>query len=218
MNTEFILVQKIQCTIRLWWVVALAGIVGSLLGYSAHWLMPPLYEAKATYLANIDLQKIQFVVPTTMPGITPTPYEITQYDEDMALASLQTVLIEVRPEAAAAAQAKGLPVTLQNLIDRGVIERYQDTWELRFRDADPTVAQEVTNLWAQLAFNKMGAYQASGKIGPYLVFELSSLAPLPQRPIYFAVNSLIMAGCLLGLVVGIILTNLLLSSVKAMRV
>ena len=52
------------------------------------------------------------------------------------------------------------------------------------------------------------ANQKAGQIPPYIFFHLDQLADLPKTPMYFQTNSFVLAGTVIGLVVGILAVNL----------
>jgi hypothetical protein len=217
---EFVLLDKFQHTLRWWWLIVAAGLLGGTGGYLIHRLFQPsLYEAQAVFVGTLSIDRIPLAVPSPNPDpkITPTPYQITEYDEDIMLAMIQAALNEVRPQVAAAAQQKSLPVDLAMLNQQGVIERHLEEWFVRFRHADPRVAQEVTNLWAQMGLEKMKAYEQSGLIKPYVVYKLANLAELPTRPLYFQNSLLIFGGLLVGMAAGLILINLLPDHLRLRR-
>jgi uncharacterized protein involved in exopolysaccharide biosynthesis len=205
-EAEFIPLDHIQKVFRLWWVVALTMILGGGLGFIFSRVNPPLYEAKAVFMASIDFNKIDFMHP---PKPTPAPYELTQYDEDISLAMIEASLRTVMPQVVSYAQQNNIPLDLASLLQQSTVERAHAYWEVRVRNANPVFAQEIANTWAQLAFTDLKTRQSNGKLPVYIFFDLNQLATLPDHPNYFQTNGLVLAGCIIGLVAGILITNLL---------
>ena len=94
------------------------------------------------------------------------------------------------------------------------IERKQDVWELRYRNTDPQVAQEVVGGWAEIGYQTMLSWQETGKIPDYVIFQPPATGLLPQAPVVYDRNKVILAGALIGFIVGIIVTNLISRSPK----
>lgn len=189
--------------LRWWWVLALAAILGGAGGFVFERLQPPLYEASAAINGNLVFDSIGACVPTPAAppanAPTPTPFSLTQYDEDMALAVIQDSLIEAMPQAAALA-GMDQPTFLQN----AVIERKHNLWEVRFRHANAQTAQQVTNAWLHLGLQRLEEKQASGRVRPYVAFTLQEEASLPVAPTYYRTNLLVLSGTLIGLLAGVL--------------
>jgi uncharacterized protein involved in exopolysaccharide biosynthesis len=201
-NDEFIALDRFYRILRFWWVVVLLAVIGGIFGYVVHRTRPELYEAKASFLASIDFNKIDF------KKLEPAPYEFTQYDEDISLVVVQVSLNRVIPQVVTFAQQNGLAVDNDSLMSKTVIERNHAYWLLKFRDHNPDSAQKVVNYWAKLAYADLQTQQKAGDIPPYIFFDLVQLAELPKNPTYLQTNQLVFAGTALGLVVGIVLVNL----------
>lgn len=194
MDQDFIPLDFLKRALRLWWLVAAAGIFGGLIGLGIHRLRPPLYQSEAVYLAEFDLQQLE--------GI---PF--SEYDEDLALAAIQAAFLEVRPQVAKDAQQAGIALDLPGLAKQASIERLHAFWMVRFRHTDPLVAQQVVSLWLARGDARLAAYQDSKRIKPYVRFSQVSPADLPSQPLYYGTSALVMAGCLVGLAVGVLLTS-----------
>ncbi len=204
-NEEFVPFNQFSRLTRLWWVVVVLTVIGGAAGLIIHQLKPPVYEAQAVFMASIDFNKIDF---TQVNKDSPTPYQFSQYDEDISLAMVEASLREVAPQAAAFAQQNGIPGDASSLLAQATIEREHAYWEIRYRNTDPVLAQKVVNFWAQTAFSAMKVKSSSGQIPGYIIFDLIQLADLPQRPAYFGTNSLVLAGGVIGLVAGLLAINL----------
>jgi uncharacterized protein involved in exopolysaccharide biosynthesis len=223
-SEEFEPFEQFNRILKFWWVVVLAAILGGAAGLGVHRLKPPLYETQAVFIANIDFNKVNFTrpfSPTSTPASsnqsarpTPPTYEFTQYDEDLSLLTVQGSLLKVRPQVIAYAQANGWAIDSASLQANATIERKHPYWELRYRSADPVQAQKLVNYWAQAAFANLQDKQKAGQMPPYILFDLVQLADLPQKPLYFQTNTLVLAGTMIGMIVGLFLLNLPLFSKK----
>jgi hypothetical protein len=55
----------------------------------------------------------------------------------------------------------------------------------------------------------MLSWQASGKAPDYVVFQPPTQALLPQQPVLYGRNNLVLAGALIGFIAGIIISILI---------
>src|SRR5512136_376295 len=81
----------------LWWLVALITFIGGALGFVFFHLHPAEYEATATYLVSIDLNRFPF------QGVRE---DLIQYNEDMAVNTTQDALLSAPVLNAVLAQLK----------------------------------------------------------------------------------------------------------------
>ena len=100
------------------------------------------------------------------------------------------------------------------MINNYTIERKHDIWELRYRNQDPATAQAIVNAWAQSGYQAMLSWQASGKAPDYVIFQAPTLALLPQQPVLYGRNNLVLAGALIGFISGVVISILLSHSAK----
>ena len=103
----------------------------------------------------------------------------------------------------------GNPSPLEICWITSTIERKHDIWELRYRSQDPATAQAIVNAWAQTGYQAMLSWQASGKAPDYVIFQPPTQATLPQQPVLYGLNNLVLAGALIGFICGIIISILL---------
>ena len=204
---EFSPVRYISRVMNYWWVVLLATFVGGALGYVFFYLHAPVYEATATFFVTLDMNQF----PTLG-----TREDLIQYNEDMALNTTEGALLssDVLDEVLMTAQGQGKPLTAADLLDNYTIERKHDLWELRFRSPDPQFAQSIVNRWAQVGYQAMLSWQSSGKAPEYVIFQPPRLALLPQQPVLYGRNNLILAGALIGFMIGILLSSQLIRRLK----
>ena len=201
-SNEFSAYTYFNRVLSLWWLVALATILGGACGYIFHQLHPPEYEATATYIVSIDLNRFPF------QGVRE---DLIQYNEDMALNTTQDALLsrEVRESVISQVKSQGITLTAQELIQNSTIERKQDTWELRYRSQDPSAAKKVVDTWAKIGYQAMLAWQESGKAPDFVIFQPPIVADLPQEPVSYDRNKVILAGSIIGFVLGILSSNLI---------
>jgi uncharacterized protein involved in exopolysaccharide biosynthesis len=206
-STEFSPSEYFSRVISYWWVVMLATILGGVFGSIYYHLHPPVYEATATYFVTIDLNRF----PTL--GVRE---DLIQYNEDMALSTTEGALLstEVLNSVVVQAQGLGKSLTVKDLLDSSTIERKHDIWELRYRSQDPATAQAIVNAWAQTGYQTMLSWQASGKAPDYVVFQPPTLATLPDLPVLYGRNNLVLAGALIGFICGIIISIILSHALK----
>ncbi len=191
----------------LWWIVFLAMLVGGALGFAFFYIHPPLYEATSTYYVSIDLAKLP---------IKDLQEDLIIYNEDMAVNITQEILLsnEVVKDVLSQVNNGGITLTSQDLFQNYTIERKHDTWELRFRSQVPANAQAVVNTWAEIGYQAMLSWKASGKTAPYVLFQPPTQAQIPTEPVVYGRNNLMLAGALVGLIIGILISNRLSHAVE----
>ena len=201
-DSEFIPMENFKRILKFWWLVLLLSIVGGIVGFIIHRQKPPLYEAKAVFMESIDFNKL-----------TP-PYTLTQYDEDISLITIEVAVQQTKQKVFFYVMDNHILGDPTILNAQAVIERKNAFWELRVRYTDPAVAQNITNYWAQAAYQLLQDWQKSGQMPAYIYFDLVQLATLPDHPIYFETNKMILAGSLIGLIIGVLVVNLPFLNVK----
>jgi uncharacterized protein involved in exopolysaccharide biosynthesis len=199
-SNEFSPYEYFIRVIDFWWIVALATILGGVFGYIFYHLHPPVYEATATYNVTIDLNRFPF---------QNVRVDMVQYNEDLALNITQGILLsqEVRDKVISHADTLGIPLTPNDLLQNYSIERKQDVWELRYRSQDPLEAQEIVDSWAEIGYQAMLSWQESGKAPDYVMFQPPTLALLPQEPVLYDQNKIILEGSIIGFILGIIISQ-----------
>lgn len=199
-SNEFSPYKYINHVLNLWWLVLLATILGGILGFIFFHFHPPVYEATSTYFVTLDL--------TRFPVLGERE-DLIQYNEDMALGTTQGALlsIDVINNVVIQARTFGKSMTPQDLLKNGTIERKHDIWELRYRSEVPSEAQEIVNTWAQIGYQAMLSWQASGKAPAYVIFQPPTPALIPQQPVIYGRNNLMLAGAIIGFIAGIIIST-----------
>ncbi len=205
--TEFTPFDRFSKLINFWWVIALAAILGGAGGYLFYHLHPPLYEAASIFYVSIDVNQMAKMQ-------TPEAY---QYNEDLGVEALKAVLVSDEVTQAVIQKAAGQNIHIDALAlqKNGTIERQHGLWELRYRSEDPAAAQAVTNLWAEQGYETMLKWKSANRIAVYVKIEPPTTAPLPDTPVAFRLNYLMLSGALLGFIASAVVSDLWLK--KASR-
>jgi uncharacterized protein involved in exopolysaccharide biosynthesis len=201
-SNEFSPYEYFSRVMSFWWLVLLLTILGGTLGFVFFHLHPPVYEATSTFFITLDLNRFPSL------GVRE---DLIQYNEDMALGTTEGALLSTEVLNNVIIQLKnlGISLTVKDLLQNSTIERKHDIWELRYRSQDPSVAQAIVNTWAQIGYQAMLSWQASGKSPDYVIFQSPTLALIPQQPVLYGRNNLILAGALIGFIAGIIISTLI---------
>jgi hypothetical protein len=194
--------QTFNKTLKLWWIPAIAIFLGGLLGFVFSSLRTPIYEATARFYIAVDISKY---------GLR----DISERDEDLALASVQDALWsnEAIQAVANEVSSQKLAVNMTTLLQDTTLERGNAFWYLRYRNTDPGTAQKLVNIWAQKGYEIMLAWTANHVLVDYVKFNPPILATLPTAPVEYGRNKIMVAGAFLGLLVGIIISNVLANRV-----
>ena len=199
---DIVLLEIYHKTIRLWWVIVLATVIGGALGLLFSRINPPEYEATAILSATADISNLESISSSE---------DLIQYNEDLAMYSVHTALIsnDVTRALAQKVTENGMSINEERLLLDTVIERKHAFWELRYRNVDPEVAMFVANQWAELGYGQLTAWQQDNKVPQYIEFFPPTLATLPEEPVRYGVYQSMMAGAVLGVLAGILLVNIL---------
>jgi uncharacterized protein involved in exopolysaccharide biosynthesis len=200
-QNTFIPYETLRHLLTNWWKIALLAVLFGMLGLATSYLIPPKYEAEAIFTATIDYRDINFENLQKENG---KPLTITQYDYDLALSVVQTVLLQVKNDVIAYAQTLDPALDAQTFEDNMRIERRHAEWSLRYRHEDPAVAQAIVNYWAEVGLAQLEKAQESEVLAPYVKVDLTTLANLPGTPIYQNRTIVIFASALMGFAVGVL--------------
>jgi len=196
---EFNPLDEFSRMFRRWWLLALCMLFGSLAAYVFHRANPPLYEASATIIATIDLDKFPF---------QDVRLDLIQYNEDLALGAIEGALRSsvVQQALFSSAQAQAISLDALTFAQATTIERKHSVWEARYRNTDPATAQIIVNLWMQLGYEHMQSLQFNGHMANFVILEPPNYASIPPKPVAFRLNTLLLAGSMAGLILGVLLT------------
>jgi capsular polysaccharide biosynthesis protein len=179
---------------NLWWLAVLATLLGGLIGFLFSMAHGPIYEATATFVLNVDMSKFP-------------QFPLEHQDEELALYNIQTAILDPQTlnQVIQEASSQQIPLTQKELLTNYSMERRLTIWELRYRDPDAATAQKIVNIWADKAFEVFRSLQQSGTVPSYVIMQGKTSAEFPESAIYFPPTQLILAGGLIGLVVGIMI-------------
>jgi len=197
-------VSSLKNIFRNWWKIALIAYLFSLVGLVASYLLPAKYEAEAVISASIDFTEINF---ENLVNEKNKPAEFSQYDEDLALEVVESTLIKDKDAAFAYAQKLDPSLTLDEFTRDSQITRYMAKWTLRYRHANPEVAQQIVNYWVNLGMEDLIVAQAEGEAESFVIVDLIREATLPTKPIYQMRGTLVLAGALAGMVIGVLVVD-----------
>lgn len=189
---------------RNWWKIILIAYLFALVGLVASYLLPAKYQAEAVLSSSIDFTEINF---DNLVDGNDNPVKFTQYDEDLAVQVVQRFLIKDQEAALAFAQTLDDNLTEEAFIRDSQISRYHAEWTLRFRHPNSEIAQQVVNYWANKALTDLKAAQAVDEAETFVIVDLVREASLPVKPMYQQRGALVLAGTLIGLVVGILVVD-----------
>jgi uncharacterized protein involved in exopolysaccharide biosynthesis len=136
-NQEFSPRESLERILARWWVTVLITVMGGIVGWTFHFLKPPIYEASAVITINMDFTK----------------RELTQYEEDYAFNAAGAIIASttVKDQIVSEARAQGILIDTSQPQRAMYSEGKQSVWELRVRDRDPKVAAGLANIWAEEA-------------------------------------------------------------------
>ena len=189
---------------RLWWLIVLTTLLGSGVAYLFHRLNPPVYQATSSLNVTIDLSELQI--------LSDIPKDKLQYNEDLALSVTDQAFRSLDAYQAVLTRclAQELPIPdVHTLYANHTLERRHAIWQLHYRHTDPQVAQAVAGIWAEVAYENMVTWQSTAQIPAYLILKPPVPADLPEEPVLYDQYRLLLAGGLIGLILGILLTDFL---------
>jgi uncharacterized protein involved in exopolysaccharide biosynthesis len=196
MPQEFFPKNEILHILRSWWLLVIGMVLGGVAGFVFNYVQQPTYQAKATVFTVIDYQKINDV-------------RLSEYDEDMTINSVQSVMLstDVIGSLIMEMAESGYSLDYTSFMDRMSIYRKFTDFELFFRDSDPKIAQLVVNTWSDIGTQKYRGLQQSGSLPVYVNVITGSLASLPTEPVQKHMNTHVLAGAILGLLVGVVISS-----------
>lgn len=195
---EFTLLALFFHLLKYWWIPVLAALAGGLIGFLFSRIHAPIYEAKATIIVNVDLDKV-----TTFP--------VERQDEELALYNIQVALLATQTieNLMQAAAQQNVILDPATFLKNQTIERKLVFWEVRYRDKDPGTAQKIVNLWVDEAYKTFQLMQGSGGIPKYVIIQGITPSKIPTIPLYYLPSWLTLAGGVIGLISGILVIETL---------
>jgi capsular polysaccharide biosynthesis protein len=149
-------------------MILLLSLAGGLLGWVAHQVRPPLYEAKAVFTVNINYSQ-----PDVLDKI-----DNDHYAEDLMIVNLMGLIqsADVVNKVVADVAAKNMVFDDLRLGKRLFVERKTSFIELIVRNEDPRVAMDVANQWAETANDQLKEAQVHALRTYTLNQEINNLA------------------------------------------
>jgi len=198
---ELIPIEHFYRLVRFWWLIMLTGLIGGGVGAMIQYSQTPIYESKSIFYVTIDLMTLQSL------NLRADQY---QYNEDLALNVTYVILLspELISKVVGECSLQGISISEGELINNNTVERKHAFWELRFRHPDPQVSHDVTNLWAEKAYETMLNWSRAEKAPRYVIFTPPTLASMPMESVNYGLNRLMLAGFLIGLMAGILIIEI----------
>lgn len=139
---EFSPLEEFYRVLNRWWLIVLLMLLGGGIGWIFHRAQPPIYETKANLLVHIDFSQ-------TGP--------LTEYQQDHTIGAVQSLLISqsVEEEFIAGARARGIPEQALYYGTNFVLERRLYNLQMRVSNADPELAAEIANYWAEAGYTAL---------------------------------------------------------------
>lgn len=250
--------NSLEHALRYWWVIAMAMMVGGIVGWSIARFSEPVYEARAGYRITLDEEAVLAEAQKTNPRAELT-YELrAPYLTPVALVFY---VPEVRDAVEKQAFADELAFPEDGFRNGQLaLDQRRSDWTVIVRHSDSETAAKLANLWVSTAdeflqeartqaalaesikmqlvllshcfldssladgnqcagtsFSSIAEYQAqyqeldrqyqnalsaSQGISTLVSFEPGVVAQAPIRPVYYNTGLLMLAGSLLGLIVG----------------
>ncbi len=144
---QFAPLGALQTAIHFWWFVFVLLLAGGGVGWLVNRAQPPQYEAVASISVDIDYV-------STGP--------LTQYEEDLALNGVYRVMMsnDILQKVVDRLATEGIQTSVVQLKALAVLERRINVWNLRVRNTDPRMAEQVANVWAGQGYaTLLEAYQ-----------------------------------------------------------
>ncbi len=135
---EFSPLDAFEQALRGWWLVVLVTILGGLLGWAVHSVLPPVYEARAIFTVSINFNQTG---------------SLTQFEEDFAWNKVGDLInsTAVRDQVIEQANREGILIDSAELAKIATIERKEYIWVLKVRHSNPGTSAKLVNLWADEA-------------------------------------------------------------------
>ena len=139
---EFSPLEEFSRIYKRLWLVVLLTMIGGFTGWVFHRVKPPLYEARAIVVVDIDFAQTG---------------KLEEIEQDQAIGAAFALLgsTTVLEQAMTDVRAQGIafPGFLYN--QNMFMERRQSQLFLRVRMENPQVAEKVTNLWVNRAYTAL---------------------------------------------------------------
>ena len=138
-----------QRTLKLWWIIPIFMLIGSLTGYLASFFIEPVYEATFMVTTNMRISMTE---------------EITEIMLDAAINHVGDLVFhpDVVDELISVEATQDNPLTLEVLKKITSVERRLMSTLIKVKWTDPQVAARIANTWGIIFYEKLNdAYEQS---------------------------------------------------------
>jgi hypothetical protein len=138
MITGFSPLEKLKRPLKLWWLIFLFILLGAFIGWCLHFLRPPLYEARATFMVSVDYSRVRV---------------LSEEETDLSINDASYILTsaEVVDRVAARLQELGFKTSIEDLNRMYSRERRETAIIIYIRGADRAFVDQVASIWAEEA-------------------------------------------------------------------
>ncbi|KAF0109277.1 MAG: hypothetical protein FD146_321 [Anaerolineaceae bacterium] len=144
-NRELSPLDALQKALRLWWLIALLGIAGGLLGWLFTRFQPPRYESSVTL--SVALRQKELAAADKLP----MSYALQEQYLGPVLALFYSQ--DVEDKLVAGAEERGLDLGHADFNSQDFrIERLYSRWRIVVRSRDPQTAAALADLWADTVY------------------------------------------------------------------
>ena len=137
--------EALEKALRFWWLIAVLGIAGGLLGWLFNLLQPPIYEAGVMYTIGLNEKEL------LLPGQTALSY----VDQENYLSPIEALFYaqDVRDEIIRKTKDINLAFDVKYFYQQEFrIERIAQRWRLIVQNHDPQAAASLADIWADSVF------------------------------------------------------------------
>jgi capsular polysaccharide biosynthesis protein len=152
-----------------WWLVVIMAVVGGVVGFGFHYMLPPLYQATASVTITMDF----------------TQRELSQYEQDYAFNAAGAIInsTAVVDQIIDKSRMSGISISASDLKQQMFVEGRQSVWELHIRHHDPQAAAVLANIWVGVALDALNAtLEQAIQVEQYQQQIASLQACLPFQP------------------------------------
>ena len=135
-SDEFTPMQVVGWLRQSWYGLFLFMVVGGLVGYGLHWLIPPKYSSSSALTFSIDYNRTG---------------ELTDVETDIAIVTIGDIIssTQVIKSTLAAGAELGLPAESFKLYKTAYFDRYSYRYELVVLNPDNEIAAQWANIWVE---------------------------------------------------------------------
>jgi len=155
--------------LKYWYFLAIAAILGGVLGWLFSQIQPPVYDAQTKIDVTVDLAQTG---------------NLSTYKYDQAVGAIQGVFYSTKVLSRVSELAeKSLPADYSaNLYKQVGMERNAQTWILRIRDENPETAAFLVNTWLEVGFEELSQAREHSMNARSLQRYLASVENCPSPP------------------------------------